>query len=136
MDTTVAWADDEEDAESEQLPVQIKIVGDLEGKRQKRMSTSLSRSDQLAVLKREHAKANGGMRCETCGVSKSPVYGLVDRCFEVHHKRELAKGERITEMSDLALLCANCHAAIHGLGKTWKEFSRLFASAPSNSNGD
>jgi len=47
------------------------------------------------------------------------VYGpaLEDFC-EVHHLVPLGKdsGERVTSLEDLAVLCANCHRAIHRLG--------------------
>ncbi|THD48348.1 MAG: hypothetical protein E7774_03100 [Bradyrhizobium sp.] len=101
----------------EMLPVEIEQFGAREGARKRHLSTSISRHSNLAVFKRAHAKANGRMECEACRFAGLSAYGeAIDCCFEVHHKRHLHKGERITAMEDLALVCANCHNAIHGLG--------------------
>jgi hypothetical protein len=103
------------------LPVEIERFGAREGIRKHRRVAFLSRDSDLAKFKRADAEANGGMRCEACSFPGRPelarAYGKVlDCCFEVHHKSHLPKGERFTEINDLALLCANCHNAIHGLG--------------------
>jgi hypothetical protein len=112
----------------EMLPVVIEEAGAHEGIRTQRRSTSLSRDSDLAVLKRAHAKANGGMKCETCGFTGHPAYGeALERCFEVHHKNFLQEGERVTRMDELALLCANCHNVIHALGDiTFRAFLKRF----------
>jgi 5-methylcytosine-specific restriction enzyme A len=53
--------------------------------------------------------------CEVCGFDFEAVYGERGREFiEVHHTLPLhASGERKTKLSDLILLCANCHRMIH-----------------------
>jgi len=67
--------------------------------------------------KRRHRAATGGLACEACGFDFQVEYGLADFC-EVHHRVPLADGdsERETRLEELAVLCANCHRAIHRLG--------------------
>ncbi|WP_436850737.1 HNH endonuclease [Streptomyces avermitilis] len=55
------------------------------------------------------------MACEACGFDFEEVYG--DRgagYVECHHVGPLHEaGEGRTKLSDLALICANCHLMIH-----------------------
>jgi HNH endonuclease len=128
--TEIAWRVEgvKGDEPFEMLPVRVELVGATEGKPRTRSSTYLSRNSNLAVLKRAHAKANGKMKCEACSFEGLPAYGeAADRCFEVHHKRPLAKGKRVTNLDGLALICANCHNAVHGLGDiSFEEFLGRF----------
>jgi len=64
--------------------------------------------------KRRHRAATGGLACEACGFDFGSRYGFPDFC-EVHHRVPLAKNEveRETRLEDLAVLCSNCHRAIH-----------------------
>lgn len=59
-------------------------------------------------------RANG-LRCEICDLSRPSIKAdLEEALFEAHHIIPLAKaGERKTKLSDLSLLCACCHRAIH-----------------------
>ncbi len=55
-------------------------------------------------------------KCEVCAKNYSKVLGGKGlRMLEVHHRKQLAsnKAPRITKISDLAVVCANCHALIH-----------------------
>jgi 5-methylcytosine-specific restriction protein A len=58
----------------------------------------------------------GRLTCDLCGQA-SPFQesqGDDDAIFEVHHLVSIAvAGERSTRIQDLALLCANCHRALH-----------------------
>jgi len=61
---------------------------------------------------------NGRLRCEVpgCGFDFLAVYGELGRDFaHVHHKNPLSDRTRpeLTKLSDLAIVCANCHALIH-----------------------
>lgn len=59
---------------------------------------------------------HGRLACEACGlVSKDAYPGLQGDVLEVHHRIPLAddSGSVETHLDDLALLCANCHRAIH-----------------------
>ena len=60
------------------------------------------------------AKANGGkLFCQACGVEPLKVYGV--EVIEAHHRIPLSKSEegRVTEISDLIMLCPSCHRAVH-----------------------
>jgi hypothetical protein len=65
---------------------------------------------RLAALQR----AKG--RCECCGVNfHRRASGLGSKCLVVHHKKQLKDTDqpRETRLSDLAVVCANCHMMIH-----------------------
>lgn len=112
----LGWRDDG-DTEFKMLPVHICEIAAIEGDRVKRISSALKRKSKLTMLKRAYAIANGGLKCEVCAFDGLHGYGDASHCcFEVHHKRSLSKGKRNTKLDDLALICANCHNAIHGLG--------------------
>ncbi len=79
------------------------------------------RDPKLRRAKIARAKANGGqLACEVCGLSFEDVYGERGRDYiEVHHVTPLhVSGATTTRMSDLALICANCHRMIHR-GTQW-----------------
>ena len=76
--------------------------------------------ERSASLRNEKIKQfESKLYCEACGTDakQNPKYPeeYCERIFEVHHKIPLADIDIETEMSvdDLALLCANCHQAIH-----------------------
>lgn len=63
-------------------------------------------------------KASGRLRCEVpgCGFDFFEVYGDLGRDFaHVHHIKPLSDrdGPEMTKLSDLAIVCANCHSMIH-----------------------
>jgi hypothetical protein len=75
------------------------------------------RCPALRTAKRE-AELNAGnpLCCEACGLtSKAAFPGLLEDILEVHHRHPLSAvdGSVVTSLSDLALLCPNCHRAIH-----------------------
>ena len=60
------------------------------------------------------AKADG--RCEGCGKNYRRVAGgKGEKCLVVHHKKQLKDIDQPVEtrVSDLAVVCANCHMMIH-----------------------
>jgi predicted HNH restriction endonuclease len=62
---------------------------------------------------RESAIQIHGRNCCVCGFNFDEVFGkdLAQGYIEVHHLNNIASGERITDpATDLAPLCANCHA--------------------------
>lgn len=92
----------------------------------------LSRT-RSAALRREVLNLSGGI-CEGCGVNFSMLLnGRALQALQVHHKKQLALREtpEATELADLAVVCANCHAIIHTdpkaaipveeLRKEWKQ---------------
>jgi len=80
------------------------------------MSLHICRKSQLAFYKLAEAKSQNKLECEACGFKGHPAYGdALERCFEVHHQRSISQGERVTDLDDLSLVCANCRNAIDGL---------------------
>ena len=55
------------------------------------------------------------LKCEVCGFDFKKVYGKLGAGYiEVHHKKPVSDGERITDLdNDLVMLCSNCHRMIH-----------------------
>ena len=61
-------------------------------------------------------KKYGRLKCDCCCTCGDLYEGSCrERVFEVHHEIPLADydGKRITDLAEVALLCANCHRAIH-----------------------
>lgn len=57
----------------------------------------------------------GKLYCECC-TDEAERYGVAkERIFEVHHKIPLATydGAKITNLNEVAVLCANCHRMVH-----------------------
>lgn len=58
----------------------------------------------------------GKLDCEVCGFDFSEKYGDLGLGYiECHHRIPLNKfdGETTTKLTDLALVCANCHRMLH-----------------------
>ena len=75
------------------------------------------RNPALARAKREAMRRpDGQLMCEVCRFLIPQVYpGLSGDVCEVHHRRPLAEAADAvtTRLEDLAMLCPNCHRAIH-----------------------
>lgn len=78
--------------------------------RARERSKALHRKKIDSVLSR-----GGSLACEACGFDYEDVYGERGKDYiEVHHVVPLhAAGEGVTKLTDLALICANCHRMIH-----------------------
>jgi len=77
-----------------------------------------TRERDKAIVARKKASALrelGRLRCEVCGFDFEETYGeLGSGYIECHHTVALAdSGSTRTRLSDLALLCSNCHRMIH-----------------------
>jgi 5-methylcytosine-specific restriction protein A len=61
----------------------------------------------------DYRRTRGSLQCEVCTYDFNDVFG-VDYA-EVHHIKPLAAsaGPRVTRLSDLAVLCSNCHRVAH-----------------------
>ena len=87
--------------------------------------------DRSLVEKRkaQELKRTGRLACEACGFEFSTVYGSRGGAYiEAHHTRPLESlepGAR-TKVSDLALLCANCHRIVH-VKRPWLSIDELKA---------
>jgi len=74
------------------------------------------RDPKLRRKKLEDVKCRGlPIACEVCTFDFSRFYGTHGLDYiEVHHRTPLAvTGKTRTRISDLALLCSNCHRMIH-----------------------
>lgn len=76
------------------------------------------RERDAAVVRRKKAavlKAGGVLACEVCDFDFAARYGpLGDGYIECHHLVPLSRSGPVrTRLTDLALLCANCHRMVH-----------------------
>lgn len=75
------------------------------------------RDSGLVEKKRAAARNTAGeLTCEACGFVAQRAYpGFPGEVCEVHHRKPLAEvvEETETRLRDLAILCPNCHRAIH-----------------------
>ena len=75
------------------------------------------RSPALRKAKRDAVRNTGNpLSCESCRlVTEQAFPGLTEDIMEVHHRLPLSavEGTVVTSLEDLALLCPNCHRAIH-----------------------
>lgn len=94
-----------------------------------RMHLSRERSRELVrAAKAVFLQTHGHLFCEVCGFDFGKVYGAPD-FIEAHHVVPL-KGltrSRVTKISDLAMVCANCHRMLHR-GRSWPSISELKAT--------
>ena len=78
------------------------------------------RPDKVAQKKRAVLQRDGALKCEACSFDFEAVYGPLGAGFaECHHRTplaDLAPGQPL-RLSDLAILCANCHRIIHRSGR-------------------
>lgn len=96
----------------------------VEGRTVTALHTRREREPKLRQRLLTTRQASGHLFCEMCG--RPPLShnaALRDAHFEAHHIIPLAStGVRATRLSDLALLCANCHRLLHraiAMEKRW-----------------
>ncbi len=90
----------------------------LEGVVQYRIVRHRSRERTLRDAKLGFAIERGPLRCEVpgCGFDFAAKYGPLGEGYaQVHHRTPLSSSDTVVEttLSDLAIVCANCHAMIH-----------------------
>ena len=118
-------------ATDESLPEEL--VG-LEGERLQRLVAHRRREFGLRKQKIESVlRENGSLSCEVpgCGFDFLRAYGQLGAGYaHVHHLRPLSdyRGQEQTRLSDLAIVCANCHAMIHRGGEC-RELRALIPSS-------
>lgn len=99
-----------------------------EGRTLTRLHKSKERNRGLVKKKKAKVlKESGKLACEACSFDFAEVYGAPGEGFiECHHTQPLhtldAKGK--TKLSDLALLCANCHRMVHAK-RPWLTIEQL-----------
>ncbi len=104
LESTAVYVDDE-DVEAEEG----RVLTRLHRSRERNRLLTDKKKNQILV-------ATGNLKCEVCGFDYEATYGLHGHGFvECHHVKPvsfLTPGEK-TKVSDLALVCANCHRMIH-----------------------
>lgn len=83
-----------------------------EGERIKKTIIFIKRNRAIIQIKKQESDG----KCELCKFDFSKFYKLTTKdCLEVHHKNPISeyKGLRITKLSDLIIICPNCHSLIH-----------------------
>jgi 5-methylcytosine-specific restriction protein A len=101
----------------DRLPDVDAEVSALEGN--PRLVAHLRRERNTSIVerkKKEILAKTGALSCEICGFDFEKIYGKYGRAFcEVHHLTPLHKSDGVvkTELSDLAIVCSNCHRIIH-----------------------
>ena len=81
-----------------------------------RLHKRYERNRTLRRKKISAAKAAGNLNCEVCSFDFEKTFGPIGAGFiEVHHLKpvHLMGGAKRTKLSDLALLCSNCHRMAH-----------------------
>jgi hypothetical protein len=83
--------------------------------------------------KREVLASKGKLACEVCAFDFSVYKTLGEYFCEVHHLRPLSKSKSAvhTSLSDLAVVCPNCHRMIHRGGQS-RSLSKVRASRGMN----
>jgi predicted HNH restriction endonuclease len=88
-----------------------------EGKVAESLHKRRERNTQLVIeAKRQFKQQHGRLFCQSCGFDFEKVYGILRRDFiEAHHTVPVSEmqAEHETKLSDLIMLCANCHRMAH-----------------------
>jgi 5-methylcytosine-specific restriction protein A len=88
------------------------------------------RERNRTVTKKKKAKVieeTGTLACEVCGFDFHSFYGDLGGGFaECHHRKPLSTltKNKNTRLSDLAIVCANCHRMLHR-ARPWKTVEEL-----------
>jgi 5-methylcytosine-specific restriction protein A len=89
----------------------------VEGRILTRLHKLRERDPRAVLLKKADAmQRHGILSCEACDFDFARAYGKDGVGFaECHHRRPLCElgGIAITKLSDLAIVCANCHRMLH-----------------------
>ena len=118
------------------LPSQPDIADAEEGKIVTRLHRTRERNRVLVKRKKaSFRKRHGRLFCEACGFDATEAYGeRGDDCIECHHTRPIAfmRLSETTKLTNLVLLCANCHRVVHTRSPwLWiDQLKRLLANAP------
>jgi len=88
-----------------------------EGKERFHQHRHLERDGRIPKkAKAKRLAETGKLECDVCGVDFALIYGTLGKGFiEAHHTTpvSLLGGKEKTKISDLALVCSNCHRMLH-----------------------
>ncbi|MCY4580840.1 MAG: HNH endonuclease [Chloroflexi bacterium] len=89
----------------------------VEGKLVTKLHTIRERNSSAVKRKKASVlKKTGALECEVCAFNFEETYGDLGKEFaECHHKVPLSEIDSVTTtyLSDLAIVCANCHRMLH-----------------------
>lgn len=99
-----------------------------EGRILTRIHQKRERSAKLVKKKKQQViNTTGKLECEVCGFDYEKIYGKRGHGFaECHHTKpvcEIEEGKK-TKLSDLVIVCANCHRMIHK-SRPWLSANKL-----------
>lgn len=99
-------------------PEELALFAAREGRRVLLEHIVFERSTQLRRIAKDlHRQRTGGMACSVCRFDFEAAYGDVGHDFaEVHHLKPLSLRDPAAEhthVSELAVVCANCHRMLH-----------------------
>ena len=107
-----------------------------EGKERYSQHRSYERDPNLAEkAKSIRLESTGKLQCDVCSFDFSVTYGELGQGYiEAHHTVPLANlcGKRKTKLSEIALVCSNCHRMLHR-GKTLLSIEELIRIITRNS---
>ena len=99
-----------------------------EGKERYHLHRSLERDPAIVrKAKIKRLEETGRLYCDVCSLDFQDIYGARGEGFiEAHHTVPVAtlRGSARTKLSDIALVCSNCHRMLHR-GKTLLSVSEL-----------
>ncbi|MFM7129083.1 MAG: HNH endonuclease, partial [bacterium] len=109
----------------------VETDGELEGNRKTRLHYLIERSRSLRNLKLNRYRGEfGELKCELCGIEENEIYpaSFSNSIFEVHHLTPVSKykTQKRTMIEDLAILCSNCHRAVHCNNEVEMNYQFLF----------
>jgi len=87
-----------------------------EGRLQFRRHRKRERNNKAVSMKKEKAARKEKLSCEACGFDFFARYGDIGKGFiECHHLQPISEyvDGQTTKLTDLALVCANCHRMLH-----------------------
>lgn len=98
-------------------PIDVDAVLAFEGAPHIRRHLVRERDRSVVRAKIEEVqRASGSLECEVCGFDFHRAYGSLGKGFcEVHHVLPIGSriGNEPTRLSDLAIVCSNCHRMLH-----------------------
>lgn len=99
------------------LPSEDEESNFAEGTRAYRMHRAHERDSRLTRrAKQKRLAETGALQCEVCGFDFAEEFGDLGAGYiEAHHTTPVSQlaGARRTKLSELALVCANCHRMLH-----------------------
>ncbi len=109
----------------------IETISELEGNRRLQQHYVIERSRSLRNVKLNRIRAEfGQLRCELCGIKDNGNYPaqFSEAIFEVHHRKPLSSFSESTRtrIEDLAVLCSNCHRAVHRNDEVEQNYQILY----------